>query len=267
MDTGLRTVCGVFWQYSFLFPRCIALAVLFVGVSADLAAQDWRTASREPAGLAPDPATTPEAVVQVYAARAIRWRGYFGVHTWVAVKPAGAPAFTVYELMGYQTRRTGNGVRTSQRAADAYWYGNRPSVLADVRGAGAEPLITRIASAVAAYPYAGAYRVWPGPNSNTFIAHILRAVPELRVELPATAIGKDYLGAEVLAITPSGTGVQLNAGGVLGVLAGWEDGLEFNLLGLSFGVNPKRLGLKLPMLGNVGLIDVTKPRRIPAEGE
>jgi hypothetical protein len=40
---------------------------------------DWRTASRESVGLAPDPATTREAVVQVYAARALSWRGYFAV--------------------------------------------------------------------------------------------------------------------------------------------------------------------------------------------
>lgn len=238
-----------------------ALAVLLVNLTGELGAQDWRTASRAPAGLAPDPATTPEAVVQVYAARAIRWRGYFGVHTWIAVKPAGANAFTVHELMGYQTRRTGNGVRASQRAADGYWYGNRPHVLADVRGPGAEALIARICEAVTTYPYAETYRIWPGPNSNTFIAHVLRAVPELRVDLPPTAIGKDYLGPRLLARTPSGTGAQLSAFGALGVLAGWEEGVEVNLFGLVFGVNPNRLALKLPMLGNVGLVDITKPRR------
>lgn len=254
----------MFWQRGItLLLSYAVLAVPFIGLSGELGARDWRTASRAPAGLAPNPETTREAVVQVYAARAIRWRGYFGVHTWIAVKPADAPAFTVYELMGYQTMRTGNGVRASQRAADAFWYGNRPRVLADVRGPGAEPLIERIRTAVAAYPYAETYRIWPGPNSNTFTAHVLRAVPELRVDLPATAIGKDYLGGNVFARTPSGTGVQLNAFGALGVLIGWEDGIEVNFLGLNFGVNPKRLALKLPMLGNVGLIDITKPRTLP----
>ncbi len=251
---------------SSLFHRSGALLAALVS-SVELTAQDWRTASREPAGLAPDPAITPEAVVQVYAARAIRWRGYFGVHTWVAVKPAGASAFTVYELMGYQTRRTGNGVRTSQRPADAYWYGNRPHVLADVRGPGAEPLIARIPSAVASYPYAGSYRVWPGPNSNTFIAHLLRAAPELRVDLPATAIGKDYLPSSIVGLTPSGTGAQLSVFGALGILVAWEEGIELNLFGLVFGVNPKRLALELPLLGNVGLIDVANPRRLPVPAE
>ena len=53
------------WPLSFSFRRLAALAVLVVSISADLPAQDWRTASREPAGLAPDPATTPEAVCSV----------------------------------------------------------------------------------------------------------------------------------------------------------------------------------------------------------
>lgn len=239
-------------------------AFAFITFTAELGAGDWRTASRAPAGLAPDPATTPEAVVQVYAARAIRWPGYFGVHTWIAVKPARADRFTVYEVMGYQTRRTGNGVRASQRPADGYWYGNRPHVLADVRGPGAEPLIERIRAAVADYPYAGTYHLWPGPNSNTFVAHVLRATPELRVDLPATAIGKDYLGLKPFARTPSGTGAQVSLFGAIGVLAGWEEGIELNLFGLTFGVNPKRLAIELPMLGNLGLVDIAKPRLLPA---
>jgi hypothetical protein len=35
----------------------------------------WYEARRDPTGLAPDPAGTPEAVVQVYAAGAVSWRG------------------------------------------------------------------------------------------------------------------------------------------------------------------------------------------------
>ena len=53
-------------------------------------ASDWSTASREPVGLAPDPAQVKEAVVQVYGARAWGAKGYFGVRTWVAVKPTNA---------------------------------------------------------------------------------------------------------------------------------------------------------------------------------
>ena len=57
----------MFWFRRLAFLRRHAvLALGFVILAGELAAQDWRTASRAPAGLAPDPATTPEAVVQVY---------------------------------------------------------------------------------------------------------------------------------------------------------------------------------------------------------
>lgn len=253
------------------FPRLRHRLQLVLGVAAVLAsgpalsAQAWRTASREPAGLAPDPATTREAVIQVYAARAIEWQGKLGVHPWIAVKRTGADRFTVHELMGYQTRRTGNGVRSTQRAADMHWFGNRPWVLADLRGPGVDAVIDRIEAAVADYPHAGNYRVWPGPNSNTFVAHVLRAAPELRVDLPALAVGKDYLGPWFVARTPSGTGAQVNFFGLAGVLVGWEEGVEINLIGLTFGVNPVRLGLKLPGFGNLGWRDGGEIRRLEGE--
>lgn len=230
----------------------LTLAVGYLAFSEQLSAREWRTASREPAGLAPDPASTPEAVVQVYAARAVGWRGYFGVHTWIAAKRTGADAFTVYEVIGYRLRRTGTTVVIHQRAADGYWFGNRPHLLRDVRGARVDELIDRIEHAVEHYPYADRYRVWPGPNSNTFTAFVLKEVPELRVDLPPTAIGKDYLGLKPVDTTPSGTGVQLSLLGAVGVLAGVEEGVELNVLGLTLGIDARHPALKLPLIGRLG---------------
>ena len=247
-----------------VFAGYLAFALLFVTLSGELGAQNWRTASRAPAGFAPDPATTPEAVVQVYAARTIGWQGRFAVHTWIAVKPTGAAHFTVFEVFGYQLGRSGTALRSSERAPDGRWYGNLPQVLSDVRGPGVDALITRIRTAVEAYPYTQTYHAWPGPNSNTFTAHVLRAVPALRVDLPAHAIGKDFLGWPPVALTPSRTGFQLNLLGVAGVLIGWEEGIEVNVIGLSLGVNPMRLSLKLPLIGNLGDRTNAKPRRIEA---
>jgi hypothetical protein len=203
-------------------------------------------------GIAPSPASTPEPVVQVYAARTVRWRGYFGVHTWIAAKPRDAAEFTVYEVNGWRLRRNGTAVMVTNRAPDSRWFGAAPELLSELRGDAAAPLIARIERAAADYPYANTYRVWPGPNSNTFTAFVLRDVPELRVDLPATAIGKDYLGTALFAKTPSGTGVQISVFGVLGVLAGVEEGVEVNVLGLTFGVDPLQLALKLPLAGSVG---------------
>ena len=213
---------------------------------------NWRQASRASVGLAPDPAVTREPVVQVYAARAVRWRGYFGVHTWIAAKRGNAPAFTVYEVTGFNVRRGGSAVRVSQRQADGRWFGSSPELLADLRGAGVDAVIGRIERAVGAYPYQDSYRIWPWPNSNTFTAFVLREVPELRADLPAHAIGKDYLGPRVFARSPSGTGVQVGLFGAVGVLAGLEEGLELNVLGLTFGIDPNDLGLKLPLVGRIG---------------
>jgi len=222
---------------------------------------NWRRASRAPAGLAPDPAVTREPVVQVYAARAVRWRGYFGVHTWIAAKPSHAAAFTVYEVTGFAVRRGGSAVRISERPADGRWFGSLPVLLADVRGAGVDQLIARIDRAVAAYPYQRSYRIWPGPNSNTFTAFVLRQVPELRVDLPGHAVGKDYLGGQVFARSPSGTGVQANLFGVFGVLGGIEEGLELNVLGATIGIDPNDWGVKLPLVGRLGFgADVPSPR-------
>jgi hypothetical protein len=193
-------------------------------------------------------------VVQVYAARAVGWRGVMAVHTWVAVKPAGAPAYTRYEVMGWGVGNGSPAVRVNRTGPDNYWFGSRPELLVDRRGEGVDALATRIAAAVEAYPYAASYRTWPGPNSNTFVAYLGRAVPELRLDLPATAIGKDFIpGGRPAAVSPSGTGVQLSLLGLLGVLAGLEEGIELNVLSLTFGIDVKRPALKLPVVGRLGV--------------
>jgi hypothetical protein len=46
--------------------------------------------------------------------------------------------------------------------------------------------------------------------------------------------------------------VQAGLFGAFGVLAGVEEGLEVNVLGLTFGIDPNDLDLKLPFVGRVG---------------
>jgi hypothetical protein len=214
---------------------------------------DWRTASRESVGIAPDPAVETEPIVQVYGARAFGWRGAFAVHTWIAVKRAHAPTFTTYEVIGWRFWHGISPVAVRQGAPDRKWFNSPPKIYADLRGPQAEKAIDKIEAAVAAYPFKDSYRTWPGPNSNTFTAYVAREVPELGLDLPPTAIGKDYLGPTSFAArSPSGTGVQLSVLGVLGLIAGVKEGVEFNLLGLSFGVDPLDLELRLPGIGLVG---------------
>ena len=227
------------------------LLVLLSG-KVDLDAH-WSSASRAPAGLAPDPAETPEAVVQVYGARAFSWRGAFAVHTWIATKAENAGTFTYHEVLGWRARRGIPVVATGSGRPDREWYGQRPELYVDIRGPEASALIPQIEAAVRSYPYPDTYGIWPGPNSNTFTAHVGRLVPDMRLDLPPTAVGKDYLGPwRVWARSPSGTGYQLSARGLAGVMVGLEEGLELNLLGLSFGVDPADLALRFPGIGVLG---------------
>ena len=78
-----------------------------------------------------------------------------------------------------------------------------------------------------------------------------RNVPGMALDLPPTAIGKDYLGEDIFASAPSGSGFQVSLFGLLGVMAAVEEGLEINLLGLTFGIDPKDLALKLPGIGRL----------------
>lgn len=231
----------------------LALLALALVASCTLPRRDWWLARRDSSGQAPDPATTPEPVVQLYAARAVGWRRLLAVHTWIALKPRGAPAYTRYEVIGWGVDRGMPAVRVNRAGPDNYWFGSRPQRLADLRGDGVDDVIARIEAAIATYPYRATYRTWPGPNSNTFTAWIGRAVPELGLELPPTAIGKDYLpGGALAAPTPSGRGIQLSVFGLLGLLVGWEEGIELNLLGLTFGVDVKDPAVKLPGVGRLG---------------
>jgi hypothetical protein len=94
----------------------------------------------------------------------------------------------------------------------------------------------------------------PGPNSNTFVAAIMRAVPEMAATLPRTAIGKDFpVDHRWIGLTPTGTGMRINLGGYVGFTLGWVEGIEINLLNAVAGLDLRRPALKLPGLGRLGL--------------
>ncbi len=234
----------------FLTLLLVGSAIVFTGGTA--LSSDWRTASRESSGLAPNAATTKEPVLQVYAARTYGWRGALGVHTWIAAKPSNATSYTVYQVIGWRARYGGSALVVSKDIPDRYWFGHRPELISDLRGDGVDDVIKRVVDAIDLYPYASTYTMYPGPNSNTFTAWVGRLVPELKLDLPPTAIGKDYLGDSLLAKAPSGTGFQFSVLGLLGLLAGVEEGIEVNVAGLTFGIDPLDFALKLPGIGRIG---------------
>lgn len=251
-----------------LFLGLLAVLVLPFGISlaedppaGNLSAQNkkqsysWRTAPRHSSGVAPDAqAHASQAIVMVMAADTFGWRGYFAVHPWIIYKRAGETGYTRYDVVGWGG---GNVVRKNYAIPDGLWFGARPKVLADHRGEAAAALIDQIEAAVKTYPFPREYRSYPGPNSNTFLAHIGREVPGLDLDMPANAIGKDYRPiTNPVGMSSSGQGVQANLLGVLGFSVGLEEGIEFNLLGLNFGIDFNRPALRLPSVGRLGMDNV-----------
>ncbi|HEY4134329.1 MAG TPA: DUF3750 domain-containing protein [Alphaproteobacteria bacterium] len=215
---------------------------------------DWARASRATTGQAPLPAKTPEAVVQVYAARAFGWRGVFGVHMWFALKPENAAEYTRAEVMGFGVPNGARAVRVAPGVPDGQWFGNVPEVVAEWRGHDAGILIPRILAAAEQYPDAGRYTIWPGPNSNSFVAHVARSLPEMQLSLPSNAVGKDYLGPrKVFARAPSDSGWQVSLWGVFGLMLARDEGVELNLFGFVIGVDLNDRAIKLPGFGNIPL--------------
>ena len=168
----------------------ILCVVLFISACSN---NDWRTASRQPAGIATTPNEDNRAIIEFYAADAFSWRGWFAVHPWIAIKEENASEYSVYEVIGWQVRQGLPAIRQYQTLTpDRYWYGSKPELLLSIKGDKAAMLIPKIQKAIALYPWANEYSVFPGPNSNTFVAWIGLQVPELGLELPFSAIGSGY---------------------------------------------------------------------------
>jgi hypothetical protein len=187
----------------------------------------------------------------VFAAPTVRWRGIFAVHTWIVLKPEGATAYTRYDYTAW-----GDPIRVNGFAADGRWFGRSPEVIFAADGEAAAALIPRMEAAIDGYSWRnrGDYRAWPGPNSNTFVAAILEAVPEVQVALPPTAIGKDYPhDGRWIRRTASGTGIRVTLAGYAGLTVGWVEGIEVNIFGGVAGLDLRRPALKLPGLGRLGM--------------
>jgi hypothetical protein len=217
----------------------------------------WQTADRSSTGLLPPPRQHPGAVVRVLAAQTVRWRGIFAVHCWIVFKPEGADRYTRYDYTAW-----GEPIRMNGFEPDGRWFGRTPEVVFAADGPEAAALIPRMQAAIAGYAWRnrGDYRPWPGPNSNTFVAAVLDAVPEIGVTLPPTAIGKDF-PHDGRWLRRTATGIRLTLGGYAGLTLGWVEGVEVNFLGAVAGLDLRRPAIKLPGLGRLGLPAVTAEAR------
>jgi hypothetical protein len=243
---GFRKTSMLLFLLVFLAPILTRAAVYAVGNDP----RSWRDADWSSTGMLPAAADFAPARVIIFTGTAGAWKGVFSVHSWIVLKRANETRWTRYDVVGW-----GQPVRQNNWPVDGLWYGNKPVMLADISGAEAERLIPRIEKTVKVYDYAqaGDYRVWPGPNSNSFIAAILRSVPELGVALPSNAVGRDFRYGFYAGRTDSGTGVEINFNGYAGIKLGWVEGVEVNFLGLVAGLDLRHPGFKLPGYGRIGI--------------
>ena len=110
----------------------IFLLLIFVPIGASAARYywsgdrrgDWQTADRTSAGLLPAASGHPAALIRVYAARTVRWRSIFAIHTWIVVKEQGAASYDRYDYTAW-----GEPIRSNGFAADARWFGATPETI------------------------------------------------------------------------------------------------------------------------------------------
>ena len=229
------------------FAPILARAALYAISDAP---RSYRDADWSSTGFLPAARDDRSARFVVFTGTTGAWKGIFSVHSWVVFKRASDAHWTRYDVVGW-----GSPLRTNNWPPDGRWYGNAPVAIVDVGGAEAEALIPKIEKVARDYAYArpGDYRIFPGPNSNSFTAAVLRAVPELGVTLPANAVGRDFRNGFYAGLTDSGTGIEVNANGYAGIKLAWVEGVEVNLFGLVAGLDLRHPALKLPGYGRIGL--------------
>src|SRR5438876_12394697 len=84
----------------------ISLFLVRIAVSAVLYAVggrvgNWRTADRSSAGLLPPVGADQGAVVRIFSARTVRWRGIVATHSWMVIKDSGAPAYSRFDYTAW----------------------------------------------------------------------------------------------------------------------------------------------------------------------
>jgi hypothetical protein len=239
----------------------IILFVLLVFVAPALATVAWWTQQERPnswssadwtsSGVLPSATANRDAAVYVMAARTGGLKGAFSLHSWIVLKREGSATYDRYDKVGW-----GSPIRHNAYAADGRWYSNAPDIVASATGPEAARLIPAVEQAIADYRYSnrGDYRIWPGPNSNSFVAHVLRGVPDLGVILPPNATGRDYApGLLAVDLAPDWRDIHVTLGGVFGFAAGVRSGIEFHFAGLVAGLDFASPAIKIPAYGTVRL--------------
>jgi hypothetical protein len=153
--------------------------------------------------------------------------GGVGRHSWIAVRQRGSREWRRYEVLGNAGRYYGDPFEGDD-GDDVRLHGL-------VHGAEAEPIIACLDRELPRYNEEEDYGFWPGPNCNTFVERMARRCG-IHVDLPATAVGRDYRGLVGASVTSRGTGVQVESP-LVGVKLGLAEGIELHLFSLALGLD------------------------------
>jgi hypothetical protein len=129
---------------AFFIVPVVASAVLYL---MDDRVTDWRTADRSSAGLLPPPEKHHEAVVRIFSARTVRWRGIVATHSWIVVKEADAPTYSRFDYTAW-----GDPIWVDRFVPDGRWFGRTPEVVFAADGPAADRMIPCIRDAFGAFP-------------------------------------------------------------------------------------------------------------------
>ncbi len=178
------------------------------------------------------------------------WYAQFATHGWMDVRwKEGAP-WTRIEIITPQSGVRVDAITDETAHSDLRWEDRPVRVRGVLRGSEATEAAAVILEEARAYADDD-YRSIPGPNSNTFMAEMVRKAPHLRTTMHHNAVGKDYASPIKLTSTPSKTGGRLDTPWI-GAAIGLQEGLEVHVLGLQLGVAFWPPRICIPFLPEIG---------------
>jgi hypothetical protein len=185
-------------------------------------------------------------VVQLWYATLPRLLRPIAVHCWFAVWDTFSQRWQRWEV--WQAENAGGEslgyVHCDRRHPASGVGGGLPQLAVAWDGSAAQSICSVLAKPQE-YPHWNHYRAWPGPNSNTFVAWVLRRAG-LHYRLDPRAIGKDYGGPYGARGCSRPLSAELETP-LLGVKVGVHDGVEVHLLGFTCGLGWWPLELSTPV--------------------
>jgi Protein of unknown function (DUF3750) len=212
-------------------------------------------------GTSPQAATAPSAlpstcVVQLRYATLPHFLRAIAVHHWFAVFDPATRQWQRWEV--WQAKDAGGKsmghVHCDLRHPDCGVGGGAYRLAVEWNGHAARAICSVLNNA-RDYPYRDRYRAWPGPNSNTFVAWVLREAG-LHYSFDPRAIGKDYMGLLGMRRSARPPGAQVETP-LLGVKCSLHDSVEVHWLCLTWGLRWLPLAIDTPF-GRVSLLKTAK---------